>query len=149
MSTTQITDHGNGRGNVVINGHDLSDFVVSYDVSGGVGRRVTITLELRANDVTTLGAERPEVLMHPGLVELLQKAGWTPPGHPGLADRLVLPEVPAQCGNIRTTGKFHVCDLPAGHKGDHAADRNAVCWWDEEVRPNVAPSTPETNRTSA
>ena len=57
MSTFEIVNTG-GAAKVLINGQDISDIVLSYEVSANGGGRPTITLRLLGN--LNVKAEGPE-----------------------------------------------------------------------------------------
>lgn len=78
MSDFMARMTGPGRGQIKLNGEDVSGSVVGYDVSARVGEVNCMMLEVRIDEIYVDGEAR--VVLPQGTEEVLINLGWTPPG---------------------------------------------------------------------
>lgn len=67
------------RGQVLIDGHDVTRSLMGLTFTSGVGEFPQLRLDLRLIDVTELGSTETQVLLADGVAEALTVLGWTPP----------------------------------------------------------------------
>ena len=82
MSTIKITVNQLGRGQVLVDGVDISPAVVSANVDVQAGQRPRLIVEL-AGYVADVEAEDADLVIPERTREALERLGWTPPAQTG------------------------------------------------------------------
>lgn len=77
MSDFMARMTGPGRGQIKLNGEDISNFVVGYDVTAHAGEVNCVMLKVRIDELYVDGEAR--VVLPYGTEEILKSIGWTPP----------------------------------------------------------------------
>lgn len=82
MSKVEIRLPGPGlrRGQLVVDGHDITGDTTGFTLKAGHGEFTRLTVDLRLLEVTTFEADHVQVHLAPSTADLLERAGWTPPG---------------------------------------------------------------------
>ena len=78
MNKAEITVKG-PMGRISLDGHEVSTAVRSLKLTAGAGEMPTLMLELLPGAVH-VNASDGKLLLEPGVVEILEAAGWTAPG---------------------------------------------------------------------
>lgn len=67
------------NGQIYLNGRNISEHIRAFTLKGSASGMTTLDLELSPN-LTTVRADEVKVTLPPEVEDILEEAGWTPPG---------------------------------------------------------------------